>query len=772
MIKNLRIVSALLIVLGVAPITSAKKTTYDLSGRETSGFNALDHVLQKPLGNDTFPSDDRGFGRHLFIGAGGGISARANSLSRNLNPGGHGGVQLGSWFTPIHGIRVGFDAGSLSVLDGAPSTSFQAYRAEYLINLTSLLRGYAPFRRFEMIGSMGIQAERIHQDSWLFNAGLVSSLQLRFNVAPSLFLFVEPRIAVMGGKCYDFTNLDNRLKFDASLNAGIGYRILTGEMRKMWSRPLIQRDDDNLYFGAGGGLWTPTNDFTGKNAYARAFVGKMFSSTSGLQLNVGIGHQPNDHAISRDRFFGIGSLDYILNLNSLTGGYRPGQTFQILLNAGVAGGMVLRTGTDGRDGNRAFAPGLSVGLTGLLRLTENWGIYVHPQLFAFTDKFSEGLAYKTTPYAMIDFGVRYTIGRFSRLFPESFSQYDETNHWFITSGAGIGLRTRASDLFGYQGYFGIGKRFSPISSWRVTVEGDNFTKFPRALGLTLNVDYMSSITTAMYGFKADRLFDLQGVIGLLGGFGNVNAENRGHYTMGLRAGLQFGFRLNNAVDLYFEPQCLFAYMPVTLTKHNEWTPIVRANVGVRYKLGAPADGERGTLAETPYGDHRNFVSLAGGPTSFSQATANGRSGARVTGAVNLAVGRWFSMVSGARLSVGNSFLYLNSADPEQAGNKSVGSAHLDYLLNISSLFDRSASRKLHVIGAVGAGAAMGFGDDTKVGFMGYGGAQLRYNLPANIDVHVEPGAEFWSNSVMPEEFQSPSDFILSPRLTFGVSYRF
>lgn len=772
MIKILRIVYVLLIVLGVAPVTSAKKPAFNLSEREATGFNALDHVLQKPLGNDTFPSDDRGFGRHMFIGAGGGISVMANSFSSDINPGWRLGGQFGGWFTPTHGLRFSGEIGRLSVHDGASKAMFGALRAEYLLNLTTLLRGYNPYRRFEMIGAVGLEARRIQQQSfWINNGGIVTSLQMRFNVASSLFLFVEPRLAVMAGPPYDRPgNNLFRVRSDVSFNAGLGYRLLTGRLRKTESTPFIQMDDDNIFFGGGVGLWSRLRNIGDNNAYAHTFVGKMFSSVSGIQLNAGFGQQHNSAKNKRDRYMAIGALDYVLNLNNLMGGYRPNQSFQILINAGAGIGMVMRTGANSRG--HEFSPALSVGFTGLFRLTENWGLYIHPQLYNFNSKFTSAMDYRRTPYAMVDLGLRYTIGRFSQLFPESIEKYSGTNHWFISSGFGGAMRVRSHKKGGFQGYFGIGKRFTPVSSWRLTLEGNAFTKYPRAIGLTLNADYLSSLTTAMCGYDPDRIFDLQAVIGAFGGISNVNADLRHHIAMGLKGGLQFGFRLNNSVDLYLEPQFLMAYIPVTLTTSNEWTPVLRANVGVRYKLGAATESQHGTLAETPYGQKRNFMSIAGGPMMFSQSTADGRYGAHTTGVIDLAVGRWTSMVSGFRAVLGNNIIYINSKNPETDGNKYVGSVHFDYLLNISTLINRNAERKLHVIGAFGAGAAFGFEEDTSTGFMGYGGVQLRYNLPYDIDVHIEPGAEFWPNNVMPDGFRSPSKFVLSPRLALGVSYRF
>ncbi len=197
----MRTLFALLIILGVSASASAKKSSYNLTGRESSGFNALNHVLQKPLDNDTFPETDKGFDKHIFIGAGGGVSVIGDAFSGKIKPGGRLGGQIGTWFTPLHGIRLGADAGLHSIHEWTDRTWFGALRAEYLLNLSALLRGYDPTRKFELIGAVGLEYQRIRQNGlWSNNIGIGMSMQARFNVAPSFFLFVEPRLAMMSGR--------------------------------------------------------------------------------------------------------------------------------------------------------------------------------------------------------------------------------------------------------------------------------------------------------------------------------------------------------------------------------------------------------------------------------------------------------------------------------------------------------------------------------------------------------------------------------------------
>lgn len=740
------------ITLAVTP-SVAKNHAAHLANRESSGFNALDHVLQKPLGNPSFPQDDRGFGRHIFIGINAGGSAIGNDFSGGIKPGAQVGGQIGGWITPVHGVRVGADVGLHSVHQGAKRTWFGAVRADYLMNLSALLRGYDPSRRFELIGSVGLEYQRLRQNEiWGNGYGVGAGLQMRFNVAPSFFLYVEPRLTMLGGMRYDTSYNWYRLNADLSLNLGLGYRILTGRMRRIGATDFTQTGEDNLYIGAGAGLMVfPRATASYKNPLGTVHIGKMLSSASGIQLSLTAGQERPGNGNS-NRIVGIGSLDYILNLNSAFGGYRPDEVFQMALNAGVSGAMVRR----GR--NDRITPGAGIGLTGLFHLSPNWGIFIHPQVYAFGSNFTEALGRSRSILFTADIGLRYTIGDFSRLHPASYELYNEdTRHWFITGGFGGAARLRSGYGPGADAFIGFGKRFTPISSWRVSLRGEVFPREPQPIAGTIHADYLSSITTAMMGYDAERLFDLQAVVGVFAGAANYDSSVTG--TFGLTGGLQANFRLSRWLDLYVEPQLQIANVPGEYGSHL-WMPEARLMLGLRYKLGTPA-GDRGNIHDAPYGDRRNFASFTLSPTYFTGAT----DGKQLSGAFDLAVGRWFSLVSGLRGVYASDF--INRDDKTHY----MGSLHLDYLLNFTSLLDRSAARRFHIIGAMGGGIAFSGTANTNPGPMAYGGVQFRYNLPFDMDIHIEPGAQLWTNREIPGAY-SPHRFELSARIAVGASYRF
>ena len=264
----------------------------------------------------------------------------------------------------------------------------------------------------------------------------------------------------------------------------------------------------------------------------------------------------------------------------------------------------------------------------------------------------------------------------------------------------------------------------------------------------------------MDGYDPDRLFDLQLMIGGFAGEGTYNGPHKP--VLGLEAGLQANFRLNSSLDLFLEPQVLATYGPGYSTM--AMIPDLRVQVGLRYKLGTPA-GQRGTLANTIYGERRNFAGIAIGASEITTRPSISRSKTNFNGLFDLSVGRWLSMVSGIRATYSNDILRYDGS------SSYIGSMHLDYMLNVTSLMDRRDTRRFHILGIVGAGVSFSDADYSKPSPMLIGGVQFRYNLPGNFDIHLEPGLIMWPNRVLPKFYQG-SQFVLAPRLSIGTSYRF
>lgn len=722
------------------------KTDYKLNDTVRVGFNALDYVLQKPLPSRAFP--DSAVTSRLFVS--GGIGGSMTGL--HTRPGARAELGVGYWFTPVHGGRISFDAGLHSEFSGKPRVYFGSFSADYLMNFSALLRGYDSNRSFELIGGIGAEYQRIRRDGvWGNEGGFRTSLQARFNVSRSMFLYVEPRLTLLAGTQFG-GGATRRFHPDANLFVGLGYRLLRGSERRYGSSDFLNIDDSHIFFSAGAGATAFLRNFDRNsiNGIFSASFGKWLTYTSALRVKAEFGRYGKVPRAKNNRYIATGAIDYVWNITNAFGGYNPDGVFGLNFNIGP----LLAYGNSARG---KLYPGAEASLTASFRLSPNWSLFIEPQVQVFSGKFSTDMGYGSRQaIGSLTAGVHYTFGNFYHDYPKALEEFLKDRNWFLTLGFSPVKRFRGDYGNGMAGSVGFGRRFTPISSWRITAEGEIFRRQPIYVSATVAADYLFSISTAMAGYDSERLFDLSGVMGVFGGV--VNYVDPAKAVYGGKIGLNGSFRLNDALSLFVEPQ-LLGVCPRGLGNPG-WTPELRVMLGLNYRLGT-FKGPRGSIADAVFGgDNRNFVSLAGGPT------VNSSDNDRASGALQASVGRWFSLVSGLRFNLGYDFLMSPHRD-----NVNLTTANIDYLLNVTSLIDRNPKRRFHIIGAIGGGLGFSNARDASTGAMGNAGLQFRYNLPSNIDLHIEPCISAYMNRVIPA-YGTSNRFITVGRILAGASYRF
>lgn len=754
--KSLRGLIAAPLMLAAAAFSpdASARMTYQLNDTVRSGMNAMDHLLQKPLGNPVF--ENKRFGDHFFMSGAAGVA----SGGIYTRPGAALELQLGDWISPVHGWRITLGGGAHSVRDGYSYVPYGSVGADYLINFTSLLRGARKGRPFELVGGLGAEFQGVRSEGTYYKElGVRASLQTRFNLSRSLYLYLEPRLTLSAGNRYaGIPDQPRRFRPDLGLYVGLGYRLLHGEERSAYSEPFVNIDDSHLFFGAGVGAASfirgGSRSTIGSDTYF--FAGKWLSYVSALRLKAEIGKYPVSYA--DDRYIASGMLDYVWNITNAFSGYHPSSVFGLNLNLGVGLGYVNR-------GKAKYYPGVEAGLTASFRLSPNWSLDIEPQAQLFTRAFADaaGKGNCLSPMASVKAGLTYTIGNFYHDHPESLTDYLAARNYFLTAGAALSYRLRDSYGPGVNAIVGFGKRFTPVSSWRIAFDGEFFTRFPRFVSLGASADYLFSISTSMAGFNPDRVFDLSGLVGLTGGVSHQGGDDKAiEPLIGAKVGLHGDFRLCDYLDLFIEPQGVMMY--TRRYGSSVMTPGVRLMAGLTYRLGRKSNPAGYSLEGSPVEHQQTFVSLSGGPTAFTGNVRNGR----INGALDAAIGGWFNLASGLRVGVTYDFI---PSDVKWL-RLNMGTVHADYLLNISSLITRDETRRFHIIGFLGGGVAFSGQRCSSAGLAVDGGAQFRYNLPwYNIDLHIEPNVSFIMNRVTPE-YVSSTRFTTMARLLFGVSYRF
>ncbi len=735
--------------------------------REHVQFNALDHVLQKGYGNERFPS--KKFGDRLFLSVEGGLTSlhTPGYLARLTRPGVQGGVTVGDWITPVHGLRLGANAGQYK--SAAGNLTHLGLSADYLMNLSALVRKDNPERKVEVIGIAGAELQMVkdkYNGKWTINPGFRIGLQTRFNVSRSTFLYIEPRIGLYSD---NIDGIKQYLKYDyaASLMVGLGYRLNGGRGHRQWEglTPFSNESfADNMFFGLSGGAGTficrsAKHMWSSAGPIASAHIGKWFSSISALRLSASGGYM-NNFADTRSKITAL-DLDYLFNFTSALSGYNPYGLFHT--NFGIGGVIAYAHGGNGTP--KKLYPGLSVSMQGVFRLSDQFSLYIEPKARVFARSFSENVTHRRSRgdiLASLMVGLQYQIDGGYKSSQDSYeSDYQDflkANNWFLSLGGGSTANgKRFNNSYSVSG--SLGQWFTPVSAWRAGFDFNHFIDEPRRIALSAAVDYMLSLSTLSAGYNPDRVFDLTAVVGISGGASHLSQNY--DFIVGGKAGLQGRFILSPSFELFIEPQFILERVPKAHVNYSYG----RVLAGITYRIGSGRKDGESSILQPFDGEQRNFVSIAGGMGLFSETLLRERL-RNVGGSVDLSVGRWLTRVSG--ISAGISYDFVPIKGYKQL---KIGTAHINYMANLTSLFNYDPDNKFHVIAEVGGG--IGWNNYKGSGIAGsvQAGLQFRYNLPSNIDVFIQPDIILWEPR-MCSILENTHKFVGNGRLMGGIAYRF
>lgn len=375
--RNRRLAAAIASVC-ILPALSARtvvETVEVVYTEHDSTFNALDYVLQKPAPTRKF--SEKKFGDRWFFAVEGGMTLMRSNVGPNtydhMSHSERAGLTFGDWCTPVHGWRVGLNAGYNK---GAyRNVYFGGLSLDYMLNLTGLEKGDR-FSRFEFILTPGIEAQLLHRmDRQWFGYGARVGFQAKLNVTKTTFVFVEPRIGVYNDKFDDVRDW-HQSDWQASVMVGVGYRMYRegNWTRKVDNSAFVNnRFRDHMFVTAGAGVATITTDPHDFNDFLSPVyslgVGKWFTAVSGLRLKATAGDMDQP---KKSGFITTLDLDYMFNLNSFLNGYDPDRKIETNVMLGV-------TGAYGDATKQKFFAGVHAGMQWLWNVSHRVGLYLEPQ---------------------------------------------------------------------------------------------------------------------------------------------------------------------------------------------------------------------------------------------------------------------------------------------------------------------------------------------------------------------------------------------------------
>ena len=358
----------------------------------------------------------------------------------------------------------------------------------------------------------------------------------------------------------------------------------------------------------------------------------------------------------------------------------------------------------------------------------------------------------------LNIGLQYQLDRYD--YKANHAAYDLSDKYFLSLAyTGRVLRRSGNDFAGGHGLaVSVGKWYTPLSAWRLGLDYGYYGAAPRYMSLALSADYMFNLSAFTAGYNSDRLFDLIALGGVYAGVGNSQKKNE--FVYGIRAGVQGRFNVSSGIDLYIEPQLL-----VSRVSRNDnglgFDPEARLMVGLNYKLGGNtvAGGKR-TF------DKRNYFSVSVGPSLFSETILVDRY-RKVSVGADLSFGRWFTSASGMEIGLGYDFIA-----PHTSKTLYLGTAHVDYLLNLTSLLEPDPDRRFHLIASLGTGIGWSnYNSDGGIGWVAEGGLQFRWNVSRSFDLFAEPSMTLWDDKLY-DYIPNTHHFIGVGRISLGTAYRF
>lgn len=505
---------------------------------------------------------------HLFVSVWGGVrmlkSGDVKNSLKGLGP--QAAVSLGRWLTPVSGLRLSAGMGYTD----APANSVAGklkhaeLRADYMLNINTLLWGYDADRLFTLSGIIGANlagTKGVAEGSqWSLGAG--AGLQGSFRLNRSVDLFVEPRINLYqkkyaGGNGYFHSDQTGELNF------GITYHSVERNARA--SKHFSKQFADHIFMTSGIGAQLFLNRENLKHAsalgpQATISIGKWFSPASGLRLVGSAGFFSNFDRLPADvsgnhlRHINISAgADYLWNLTNTFSGYDPDRLFELIGTAGA--NLTLAS-----HSQHNLQPGIQVGMQALWHLNDFLGLYIEPQVRMYGDKFIEsnlGFIQKDV-ITGINAGFHYRFAPYSKR--NNRLEFDKNQcRNFIMAACGAGsLAAGNKDLINHAGTetrISVGRWFSPISAWRIT--GSYLCNAQNSSGSDLkyggiSLEYLMSLATLTKGYQANPIFDVLPFIGITGGITQRLDEKK--FVPGLEAGAHIRLRLVSNWGLFMEPR--------------------------------------------------------------------------------------------------------------------------------------------------------------------------------------------------------------------------
>lgn len=560
------------------PYTSIKK--YDVTGNILAGFafRQGNDTRSQVARNDDFKNITPYDNIFVETSVGGFMPVSTSSI---YNPDEYARpaveVGIGKWFTATDGIRL--RAQAFQIDNGNDRYKAGGFGVDYLWNLTNAFHGYVPERKFALIASAGVEGYvRSEHSKPLF--GVAAGLKGLWNVNKMWGLYIEPRAGIYQNDLVPYSQLSS-IKADVTAQLMAGLQVYLGGYEPGENRALFEANGKRSFFTLMGGTAVAANSLRTKSSYGvvgSMGYGQWYSPLAAWRVSAeGFTHKFYNRRYARAGFAG----DWIVDLSAMSFGF---DTDRIVNLRGLAG---LRMGMDYYSSKAHFASDIHGGAQLAFRLARNFEIFAEPQVaYRFGNRFNSK-SERIMPSASI--GVSY----YTNSKDGDKESFTRPTSRFISLSIGTGAHTstvqsmspmRRKYTFDYD--LSYGRWFTDVSGLRVGLSDATVQvhgKGNRHI-TALHGDYLFDFLALSKAYAVrDAGFRFTGLAGV-----NFNVGSRTGYrptwAVGLEAGAQVGWAVNDNVELYLEPSATIMGRTIVRGSTRPAEGQVRLQLGTKFNF--------------------------------------------------------------------------------------------------------------------------------------------------------------------------------------------
>ena len=560
------------------PYTSVK--SFDLTGSVMAGFafrqgnDTRSQVSRNENFENITPYDN------IFIEAsiGGFIPVTTSSIYRPqdyVRPAAE--VGIGKWFTATDGLRLRVQA--FQIDNGSQRYKAAGAGVDYLWNLTNAFHGYVPERKFAIIASAGLEGY-VRSGRTKPTIGAAAGLKGLWNINKMWGLYLEPRAGIYHNELVPNSQAAS-YNFDLAAQLMAGLQIYLGGYDPKENRALFEENGKRSFFTLMGGLAVPANTVRTQQTYGAIGslgYGQWYSPLAGWRVSAeGFAHKLRNAWYARAGFAG----DWLVDLSAMSFGYDEDRTVTLRALAG------LRMGMDYYSGKARFASDVHGGAQLAFRVARNFEIFGEPQIsYRFGKRFLTKFE-RVLPSASI--GINY----YMHSPKDNEVSFTRPTDRFISVSIGTGAHTSTVKSMSPLGRkftldydLSYGRWFNDVSGMRIGLSDDIIQLHGKG----------NQHITALHG---DYLFDLLSLskatvareagfrfTGLAGVNFNVGSRNgyRPTWAVGLEAGAQIGWAVNDLLEIYLEPSATLMSHTIVRNSSRPAEGQVRLQLGTKFNF--------------------------------------------------------------------------------------------------------------------------------------------------------------------------------------------